>query len=461
MKTFKIDRPVAGIVLLILCLNVSFTSCETEEITDEDNLPSITGYPIVGTNQSTYYDNQTITTAQSVGDDFYGQNANYAGNQPQYMDNGDGTVTDLVTGLMWQNSFDHNGDGSIDYDDKLSYNDILATADTVSTGGYDDWHVPTIKEQYSLIMFSGKDISGYEGTNTEGLIPFINTDYFDYAYGDTDAGERLIDVQCATTNMYVSTEVEEMVFGVNFADGRIKGYGTGLMGADKLFNYLLVRGNETYGINSFVDNNDGTITDNATGLMWMQDDNAAAILWQTALSYAEGYEFAGYSDWRLPDAKELQSIVNYSRSPATTNSAAIDPVFNCTQITNEAGEVDYPWYWSNTTHVNMFEGNEGSWGAYVSFGRCLGNMSGAGGMPPNGIDTPSAIGGTPPSDGMLPPEGEAPGEATNESNWIDVHGAGAQRSDPKAGDPGLFEDGNGPQGDAVRIYNYVRLVRNI
>jgi hypothetical protein len=43
--------------------------------------------------------------------------------------------------------------------------------------------------------------------------------------------------------------------------------------------------------------------------------------------------------------------------------------------------------------------------------------------------------------------------------WIDVHGAGAQRSDPKTGDPNNYPNGHGPQGDAVRIFNYVRLVR--
>jgi hypothetical protein len=43
--------------------------------------------------------------------------------------------------------------------------------------------------------------------------------------------------------------------------------------------------------------------------------------------------------------------------------------------------------------------------------------------------------------------------------WIDVHGAGAQRSDPKSGDPAEYASGHGPQGDAVRIYNYARCVR--
>ena len=53
------------------------------------------------------------------------------------------------------------------------------------------------------------------------------------------------------------------------------------------------------------------------------------------------------------------------------------------------------------------------------------------------------------------------GYMTNLGGWIDVHGAGAQRSDPKTGDPANYPTGFGPQGDAIRIYNYVRLVRNI
>ena len=58
----------------------------------------------------------------------------------------------------------------------------------------------------------------------------------------------------------------------------------------------------------------------------------------------------------------------------------------------------------------------------------------------------------------------APGESAMDdgtTNWIDVHGAGAHRSDPKAGDPAEYSEGHGPQGDAIRIYNYVRLVRNV
>ena len=42
---------------------------------------------------------------------------------------------------------------------------------------------------------------------------------------------------------------------------------------------------------------------------------------------------------------------------------------------------------------------------------------------------------------------------------MDVHGAGCQRSDPKSGDPSLTPQGRGPQGDVLRIHNFVRCVR--
>ncbi len=458
MKKLKLNA-MNFFLILLLSLTLSLGACsddEDETIEPNNNqteLPDITGYPIAGTNQTIFYGDAGIISEPSPGDAFYGQNAHYPGNTPQYVDNGDGTATDMVTGLMWQSSFDHNGDGEINYADKKTYAEILEMVEAgVSFAGYDDWRLPSIKEQYSLIIFSGKDISGFEGTSTDDLTPFINTDVFEYAYGDLDAGERLIDVQCASTNVYVGSDIETMVFGVNFADGRIKGYGTSMMSEDKAFNYLLVRGNESYGINQFVDNGDGTVSDQATGLMWMQDDSGEGMIWEEALALAESTEFAGHSDWRLPDVKELQSLVDYSRSPNTTNSAAIDPLFNCTEITNEAGQADYGFYWSSTTHANWTTGNEGAWGAYVSFGRAMGNMQMPSGPPMKSTEA---------SGRRLPPPPHGNNFKSGEANWIDVHGAGAQRSDPKSGDPSVYADGHGPQGDAVRIYNYVRLVRNI
>ncbi|NQT62160.1 MAG: DUF1566 domain-containing protein [Candidatus Marinimicrobia bacterium] len=391
-------------------------------------------YKIVDTGQIKYYNNQDEISAPVSGASFYGQDASINGHQPDYTDNGDGTVTDNVTGLMWQQSTDLNGDGITNVTDKRSQANAEAGADTFSLAGYDDWRLPSIKEAYSLFMFSGEDPSGYEGTDTEGLIPFVNTNYFDVAYGDTDAGERIIDGQYASTTLYVGTTMggDATMFGVNFVDGRIKGYPTGPMPGqteDKQFYVLYVRGNELYGQNEFVDNGDTTVSDVATGLMWMQNDSQVGMDWEAALTWTQTKNtqgYLGYSDWRVPNAKELHSILDYTRSPQTTNSAAIDTVFSCTIISDEGGDPNYASYWSSSTHANM---HNGAWGAYVCFGEALGFMAEP--FPPFTV------------------------------SLLDVHGAGAQRSDPKAGDADDYPEGHGPQGDVIRIDNFVRLVRDI
>lgn len=64
---------------------------------------------------------------------------------------------------------------------------------------------------------------------------------------------------------------------------------------------------------------------------------------------------------------------------------------------------------------------------------------------------------------FLPPRRGGPPRELNASAPsppIDGHGADAQRSDPKVGDPSQFPRGRGPQGDDVRVLNYVRLVRD-
>jgi hypothetical protein len=55
---------------------------------------------------------------------------------------------------------------------------------------------------------------------------------------------------------------------------------------------------------------------------------------------------------------------------------------------------------------------------------------------------------------------DGPRSGSPSYHFVDVHGAGAQRSDPKAGDASRFPHGHGPQGDVIRINNFVRLVRS-
>ena len=427
MKYISLILLIAAMVVMVLAAGcVAQTDPVSTEPTETVISDMLIPYPVIDTGQKICYNNIEEITSPGEGDPFFGQDAQYSGIQPAYVVSSDQlTVYDSNTELTWQQSPDTDGDGVITTDDKLTLTEAelyVKTLNAAGFGGYNDWRLPTIKEQYSLIDFSGTDPSGFEGTDTSALTPFIDTGVFDFAYGDTGAGERIIDSQYASDTLYVYEE--SLCFGVNFADGRIKGYGLsmpGRAGSDKTFFVTCVRGNPAYGINDFADNGDGTITDKATGLMWSQNDSGTGMNWEEALAWVQtmnAEQYLGYDDWRLPNVKELQSIVDYTRSPDTSGSAAIDPVFGCTQIINEAGQADYPYFWSGTTHATW--NGVGGFACYVSFGRAMGYMDGT---------------------------------------WQDVHGAGAQRSDPKLGDASEYPEGHGPQGDAIRIDNFVRPVR--
>ena len=81
-------------------------------------------YAIVGTGQTRCYDNNQEIPAPQPGQPFYGQDAQHPGPLPAYTDNGDGTVSDLHTGLMW----------------------VLARGAKVTwdaaAAGHDDWRMP-------------------------------------------------------------------------------------------------------------------------------------------------------------------------------------------------------------------------------------------------------------------------------------------------------------------------------
>ena len=367
-------------------------------------------FKIVDTNLQEFYNNTSVITEPAEGESFYGQDANYNGFQPSYTNNNNETITDNITGLMWQQEMG----------DKISSDDAFYKADTLTLGGHTDWRVPTIKELYSLILFSG--ITGQSQSNST---PYIDTDFFIQPYGNEDLGERFIDAQTWSATEYIGKIMNgnDGIFGVNFIDGRIKGYPkTKLAGgaANKMY-FRMVRGNTEYGNNNFVDNKDGTISDLATGLMWQQTDNGQTYDWQSVLNYAESLDFADYSDWRLPNAKELQSIVDYTRCPDITNSPAIDSLFSCTEIQDPDGNYGhYGFYWTGTTHHDGVKPE--SFAVYIAFGEAQGFMN---------------------------------------NQLLDVHGAGAQRGDPKTGNPADYPTFFGPQGDVRYVFNFVRCVRTI
>lgn len=403
-------------------------------------------YPIVDTEQDRCFDQRSAIAAPKPGEPFYGQDAQFSINPAKYVRSRDGrTVLDEVTGLIWQQSPDTDGDGKVTRADKLTWEqmqDLPAKLNAAKFGGFSDWRLPTIKELYSLFDCRGVDPSGYQGTDTSGLRPFIDTNYFGFVYGDVAAGMRIIDSQYGSCTKYVGQSARggSKVFGVNFPDGRIKGYDQQMPGGDRKFMFFVqcVRGNPAYGKNDFADNRDGTVTDRATGLTWTKGDSGKGMNWEAALAWVQqknAEKFLGHADWRLPTIKELQSIVDYSRAPDVTKSPAIDPVFSCTPIKNEHGDADWGYYWSGTTHAGMHGAADAN---YIAFGRAAGWLSPRGPGGPNHTQQP-----------------------VSEGSYLftDVHGAGAQRCAPKEGDASAFPHGHGPQGDVVRIENFVRLVR--
>jgi len=108
-------------------------------------------------------------------------------------------------------------------------------------------------------------------------------------------------------------------------------------------------------------NGDGTITDNATGLIWekLTDDSSIhdkdnTYTWANAFAVKiadlNTANFAGHNDWRLPNVNELQTLANYG-----TFSPAIDPAFNNGADSFTQSSV----YWSSTTFAS---GTSNAWG---------------------------------------------------------------------------------------------------
>lgn len=100
----------------------------------------------------------------------------------------------------------------------------------------------------------------------------------------------------------------------------------------------------------FTDNNDGTVTDNETGLMWQKVGSDERMTWQEAQDYCASLDLGGHADWRCPTVKELLGIVDYERI-----YPACDPVFRA-----RSG-----FHWSSTT---LEAGPNNAWGVGFTFG---------------------------------------------------------------------------------------------
>jgi hypothetical protein len=475
MKTKRtVVSTIAILGTLVLAIGCTSTDKSVTQSTINTETPKVK-FVVTDTMQSQYFDNEgNVIEAPQKGEAFYGQDAQYDGIQPSYTDNGDGTVTDDNTGLMWQ---------QVPHDGKLSYIEAVEYVENLELGGYTDWRLPTIKESFSLAYLDGK----LDAMNMENSIPYIDTEYFSFTY----------DEQKAYTGSYWTSTVEDIYdgqgldsedfnypeknYGFNWADGHLKSYADGYNVDDTTSGFSIpagvraVRGEEgVYGVNDFEDNQDGTVSDNATGLMWTASTDATARNWEDTFAWVEQMNeenYLGHDDWRLPNAKELHSIVEYGKK----SLPAIDT--NFFHLT-----YDDVYVWTSSTSGDFPES-----GMVVCFGYGwsipIANTTG-----PQNAEA-SALPGPPPSDGQMPPMSSSTEETVyTVDSFEDCHGTGCLRADYKSGvvpslsaekvaqiEPGktIFNEELGTTGteadlsnsenaeDLVIIYNYALLVRDM
>jgi len=235
-------------------------------------------------------------------------------------------VRDNVTGLIWEVKTD---DGSVhDKDNKYTWydsnpntnggdagtpgnrtdtEDFINKLNSSNYGGHSDWRMPTIDELPSIIDY---------GT----YYPAIDDDYFPNTMSS--------DYWSSTTR-----NKPGVAWRVDFNHGSVN-YN------EKSFTYYVraVRGGQSGSFDKLVSNGDSTVTDTATGLMWQQE-TSGTMNWGASLGYCENLSLAGYSDWRLPTAKELASIVDHSK---------FNPAIDSGYFPNTKSS----YYWSSTIDAN-------------------------------------------------------------------------------------------------------------
>jgi hypothetical protein len=304
---------------------------------------NIHAWAIPDTGQTKCYNGTVEIPCPTSGQPFYGQDGNYIINPPSYtkldtngvvLPNSAMTwvmVKDNVTGLIWENKTDdggiHDKDNTYTWCDTNSETNggnpgvcgsgatptdtqaFIQALNVAKYGGYSDWRIPTVKELRSIVNFSQTNPS----SDTTFFPRTVSSDYW-------------------TSTTYAFYEAEAWI--VRFNDDQFE-Y------ENKSHSYYVraVRGKLSGSANRFADNGNGTVTDTSTGLMWQQAASSSALKWEEALAYAEGLPLAGYDDWRVPTAKELQSIWDYSKW-----SPAIDKTFFPGTLTSNH-------YWSSTTYA--------------------------------------------------------------------------------------------------------------
>ncbi len=301
------------------------TSVLPDEDADEETSDIDAPEPVVAcTGMNKCYNNSAEMTCPVTGD-FYGQDSQYAnlglcsaksftvsGTAPQEI------VTDDLTGLVWQRTLPSiypGCTGGLTSGETCSWQQAVDYCEGLDYGGFTDWRLPSVEELSTL-----PDYGKY--------IPAIDSDVFP----ETDPSYFWTSSVYAVLNTYV--------WLTYFNNGDV-----GIYLKTKYYNARCVRG-EPYKNGSVFTKitltGQDVIKDERTGIIWAGTYETAKT-WQGALKYCEDMNYAGFTDWRLPNVNELKSLLDYSlKNPATSFPAMPDQFF--WSSTNYLGYSEYGWY---------------------------------------------------------------------------------------------------------------------
>ena len=278
-----------------------------------------------------------------INEPLYGQDGSYKKNPFSYIALRDNSILvdsysnkmvsmikDTNTGLVWE--FKSTDKLALNYNAyKCTWNeasDYIDMLNKTEYGGYKDWRLPNKEELRSIV-------------NYNDVIPAVNKDVFSTILPDFYWSKDSFGAD------------DKLAWGIYF------GYGCGICYMkESKFHVIAVREgyNTSFGnvlaINS-IDNNDGTISDFSTGLMWKKDESPD-LGFEDALMYCENLDLAGYTDWRLPNIREIATLIDSSFKDGTWFNQKLFPNVK----TKPLG-----FYWSSTTFAATF-----GWGVNFQFG---------------------------------------------------------------------------------------------
>jgi hypothetical protein len=328
----------AKVILGTTYLGIAGTAIEDTPITPANKVPLKTGQTLC------YNAAGAVIACAGTGQDGEIQ----AGTARSYTDNSDGTISDNATGLMWQKcTYGLSGTDCLTGSATLvSGHNSTSTCETATTAGHTDWKLPNINELATLVDYSKPYPDAHINTtyfpNTK-----IDDDYWSssqYIYSRPGVWIQDFSEGATTYENYPATEyircVRIQASPASSAtaqplqteqtpcfESRPYVFLGPESGLERDCTGLGQDGEYQAGIaHSFTDNDDGTITDNATGLMWEkcpyyytgtycdsydQSDTLPFDGLSEAITICNNATTGSHTDWRVPNINELKSLVVY------------------------------------------------------------------------------------------------------------------------------------------------------